>query len=287
MKPNNKSENWFCRCLFIPYTVACVQAARYFGPIGRLGGGKDSPRERGAGRTWMDCSHLHKWCYRRILHVTRKQWFVCICADLEKRDKGWALDVCGHIGGKEEKMERLGEGRTSVGRRGVVRKAGRQECRHFTMELRSVCTPSSQRKLLEIQTWKNCCWRPGSLILSIRQMFSIDLPSYYGSDESNIKVGWQIFSLQSTNTCSSLVLNSSCLICGMLASFIWIFFWKLRLEMIVQMCTAVMSVYLWCVLAEMSSSWVERVPVLDLILQGHLSTWESTNWISSLKDTCN
>ena len=50
------------------------------------------------------------------------------------------------------------------------------------------------------------------------------------------------------------------------------FFWKLRLEMIVQMYTAVMSVYLWCVLAEMSSSWVERVPVLDLILQGHLST---------------
>ena len=88
------------------------------------------------------------------------------------------------------------------------------------------------------------------------------------------KVGWQIFSLQSTNTCSSLVLNSSCLICGILASFIWILFWKLRLEMIVQMCTAVMSVYLWCVLAEMSSSWVERVPVLDLILQGHLSTWE-------------
>ena len=60
MKPDNKSVNRFCRCLFIPYTVACVQAARYFGPIGRLGGGKDSPRERGAGRTWMDCSHLHK-----------------------------------------------------------------------------------------------------------------------------------------------------------------------------------------------------------------------------------
>ena len=32
--------------------------------------------------------------------------------------------MCGHIGGKEEKMERLGEGRTSVGRRGVGK--GRQ-----------------------------------------------------------------------------------------------------------------------------------------------------------------
>ena len=287
MKPNNKSENRFCRCLFIPYTVACVQAARYFGPIGRLGGGKDSPRERGAGRTWMDCSHLHNWGYRRILHVARRQWFVNICADLEKRDKGWGLDVCGHIGGKEEKMERLGEGRTSVGRRGVVRKAGRQECRHFTMELRSVCTPWSQRKLLEIQTLKNGCWSLGSFILSIRQMFSIDLPSYYGSDESNIR--WAdryLVSNQQTHVpalYSTLPASSA----GCWLPLYEYFFWKLRLEMIVKMCTAVISVYLWCVLAEMSSSWVERVPVLDLILQGHLSTWESTNWISSLKDTCN
>ena len=108
--------------------------------------------------------------------ASTKKAMVSICPDLEKRDKGWGLDVCGHIGGKEEKMERLGEGRTSVGRRGVVRKAGRQECRHFTMELRSVCTPSSQRKLLEIQTLKNGCWSLGSFILSIRLMFSIDLP---------------------------------------------------------------------------------------------------------------
>ena len=197
-----------------------------------------------------------------------KKTMVCICADLEKRDKGWGLDVCGHIGGKEEKMERLGEGRTSVGRRGVVRKAGRQECRHFTMELRSVCTPSSQRKLLEIQTLKNGCWRPGSLILSIRQTFSIDLPSYYGS-ESNVRWGERyLVSNQQTHVpalSSTLPASSAGCWLPLYEYFFWKLLWKLLWK----------CAQLWWVFT-CGVYWLKCHPV---------GLKEYQYWISSFKDT--
>ena len=88
MKPNNKSENGFFQMLVYPLYSGLCPGRSIFWANREAGRGQGLPQgERGG----PDLDGLFSFAQLRLSEdfaIERKQWFVCICADLEKRDKG-------------------------------------------------------------------------------------------------------------------------------------------------------------------------------------------------------